>query len=237
MKVVKILKILNQILYTGINDTSSQHSSRAKEIFFKFQLILSISILIVIIIISTIYFNNLYKNEKLATSLISNYNVYKLYNSPNSASSQEYSNYENLPNNQNTNSNSNSLNTIFGIIEIPKIAVYYPIFNNISEDLLKISPCRFSGESLNKNDNICIAGHNYDNSLFFSKIVDLSNGDEIFIFDNSGEKYIYYVYDIYEVNQHDLSPIFDYDKNTRTLTLVTCNNFNSNRIIVRAKQK
>lgn len=103
--------------------------------------------------------------------------------------------------------------------------------------MLKIAPCRFSGESLVENDNICIAGHNYDNSLFFSKIGDLSTGDEILIFDNSGKEYVYYVYDIYEVDQHDLSPIFDYDNTTKTLTLVTCNNLNSNRIIVRAEQK
>lgn len=113
MKVVRILKILNQILYNGTNDIATQRSSKSKEIFFKLQLVLSISIIVVIIVICCIYFNNLYKNEKLATSLISNYNVYKLYSSQNSSDSQEYSSYESLPSNQEANSNSSPLNTLF----------------------------------------------------------------------------------------------------------------------------
>lgn len=125
----------------------------------------------------------------------------------------------------------------FGIIEIPKIDLYYPVFSNLSEDLLKISPCKFYGNTPDTNGNICIAGHNYDNSLFFSKLSTLSENDEIYIFDNNGNQYVYLVYNIYEVMDSDLSPIFDYEQNEKTLTLVTCNNFNSNRIILKAKQK
>lgn len=125
----------------------------------------------------------------------------------------------------------------FGIIEIPKIDLYYPVFSNLSEDLLKISPCKFYGNTPDTNGNICIAGHNYDNSLFFSKLSTLSENDEIYIFDNNGNQYVYLVYNIYEVIDSDLSPIFDYEQNEKTLTLVTCNNFNSNRIILKAKQK
>ena len=123
----------------------------------------------------------------------------------------------------------------FGIIEIPKINLYYPVFSHLTEELLKISPCKFYGDSPNVNGNICIAGHNYDNSLFFSKISTLSQNDEIYIFDNNGTQYTYLVYAIYEVTQSNLSPIFDYEANEKTLTLVTCNNLNSNRIILKAK--
>ncbi len=125
----------------------------------------------------------------------------------------------------------------FGMIEIPKINLYYPVFSYLTEDLLRISPCKFYGDSPDVNGNICIAGHNYDNVLFFSKLSSLSENDEIFIYDNNGNQYIYLVYDIYEVLESDLSPIFDYEENEKTLTLVTCNNFNANRIIVKAKQK
>lgn len=124
----------------------------------------------------------------------------------------------------------------FGIIEIPKIGLYYPVFSYLTEDLLKVSPCKFSGDDLDVNGNICIAGHNYDNSLFFSKISTLSQNDEIYIFDHNGRKYVYLTYAIYEVSESDLSPVLDYEPNEKTLTLVTCNNFNSNRIILKAKQ-
>ena len=125
----------------------------------------------------------------------------------------------------------------FGIIEIEKINLYYPVFSHLTEELLKISPCKFYGDTPNANGNICIAGHNYDNSLFFSKISTLSINDTISIFDNNGIQYIYYVYNIYEVSETELSPVLDYNNNEKTLTLVTCNNFNSNRIILKAKQK
>ena len=124
-----------------------------------------------------------------------------------------------------------------GIIQIPKINLYYPVFSYLTEDLLKIAPCKFYGDTPDVNGNICIAGHNYDNSLFFSKLSTLSLDNEIYIFDSNGSEYIYLVYDIYEVEDTNLSPVFDYEENEKTLTLVTCNNFNSNRIILKAKQK
>lgn len=125
----------------------------------------------------------------------------------------------------------------FGIIQIPKIDLYYPVFSHLTEELLKTSPCKFYGDTLDKNGNVCIAGHNYDNSLFFSKISTLNKKDEIFIFDKNGKQYIYTVYEEYEVAPNDLSPILNYPENEKILTLVTCNNFNSNRIVLRAKQK
>ena len=159
------------------------------------------------------------KKENFSENLISSYNVYRLYSS---------SENKEIP---------TSDKGLFGIIEIPKINLYYPVFSHLTEDLLKISPCKFYGETPLDDGNICIAGHNYDNSLFFSKIYSLSQNDKIFIFDNNGIQYIYFVDRIYEVDQSNLSPVLEYEANEKTLTLVTCNNFNSNRIIVKAKQK
>ena len=125
----------------------------------------------------------------------------------------------------------------FGIIEIPKINLYYPIFSTLSEELLKIAPCKFYGNAPSQNGNICIAGHNYHNSSFFSQLSALSQNDEIYLFDTNGIKYIYLVYDIYEVKSSDLSPIYNYKKNSKILTLLTCDNSGFNRIIIRAQQK
>ena len=41
----------------------------------------------------------------------------------------------------------------------------------------------------------------------------------------------------YEVKEDDLSPISNYNHNEKTLTLITCNNLNNNRFIIKAKQK
>ncbi len=207
---------MNQILNTKLK----QNKKFDKKYFFKFQFILSIVFILILIIIFIFYINSLNQKQKISNSLIDNYNFLKLYS--------EYTD-----NNVNNISNNNNL---FGIIEIPKINIYYPIFSETTEELLKIAPCKCYGSSLDSNDNICIAGHNYNNSLFFSNINTLNPNDQIFIYDNTGKKYIYAVFDLYEVKHSDLSPIFNYNKNSKELTLITCNNLNNNRIIVKAKQ-
>lgn len=210
---------MNQILCTKIKNDKKLNSH-----LFKVQF--TISIIIIVILIGFIVYTSysLQNKENLSNNLIGNYNIYKLY--------------ADVSNNNNESSNKDTQeNNLFGIIEIPKINLYYPIFSSLSEDNLKVSPCKFYGDSLTKNDNICIAGHNYNNNMFFSKINLLSSNDEIFIYDNLGKKYTYIVFKNYEVKEDDLSPIYDYDKNTKELTLITCNNLNNNRFIIKAKQK
>lgn len=206
---------MNQILSTKL-----KHSKNRKN-FYMVQFTISVVLIIIFIIIIIYYIYSLNKKQKISKSVLNNYNIYKLY------SNQTENELENLTEN----------NNLFGIIEIPKINIYYPIFSETTEELLKIAPCKFYGNSLNANDNICIAGHNYNNSLFFSHINSLDFNDEIFIYNNSGKKYIYNVFDIYEVKPSDLSPIFNYNKRSKELTLITCNNLNNNRIIVKAKQE
>lgn len=214
---------MNQILITKLKSSKNRLNYKR---FFTFQFSISILILLVIIIFIMFYINSLHKKQAISSKLISNYNIYKLYsNISEDASSNESS--------ETFNRNSR----LFGAIEIPKINIFYTIFSETTEELLKIAPCKFYGDSLNKNGNLCIAGHNYNNSMFFSNINLLKNDDEIFIYDNDGNKYIYYVFDMYEVRPSDLSPIFNYNSNSKELTLITCNNLNSNRIIVKAKQK
>lgn len=221
-------QILNQPSYNYLNNDSNNISNnkkkdsnnyKFKKIFaLKFQLFFSTILTVLFIVLLYFYLHSLYKKESLSSSLISNYSIYKLYadNSSDQTSFIE--------------------NNLLGIIEIPKIEIYYPIFSRLDENLLKISPCKIYGESPNEFGNLCIAGHNYNNSLFFSNINLLNIGDEINIYDNCGNKYIYTIFDNYEVQENDVSPIFDYPENEKIVTLVTCNNFNNNRIIIKAKQ-
>lgn len=222
---------MNQILYTKFRNEKKETKREDRKIlnnknskiklnkkFFKLQFFFSIFIVFLVICYFTYYTISLKNKENLSNNLINNYNISKLY-----------ANY-------NSSENMNPNNNIFGILEIPKINLYYPIFSSLSDDLLKIAPCKFHGESPNQNGNLCIAGHNYDNSLFFSNIGKLLENDEIFIYDNLGDKYVYHVFDVYEVNYSDLSPVTKYDTNIKQLTLITCNNLNSKRIVVKAKQ-
>lgn len=126
---------------------------------------------------------------------------------------------------------------IFGTIKIPKINLVYVVFRNLNEELLKISVCKFSGEELEENGNIAIAGHNYNDERFFGKVKELEIGDEIRIEDLKGKEFIYKVSEVYETSPEDISCLEYNEKNIKELTLVTCNNSNGKRIIVKAAIK
>lgn len=154
--------------------------------------------------------------------MITSYNVSKLYNETTTKTSETYE--------------VNGLTcTIIGFIEIPKIGISYPILSETNDELLKIAPCRLSGPFPNQDGNLCIAGHNYDNSKFFSKISSLEINDEIIITDINNNQESYYVFENNEVVEQDLSPLEISDGVTKQVTLITCNNITSNRIIIKAK--
>lgn len=201
---------MNQILETKLKKFKSNKN------FFKMQLTISIFFIIIFVIILILHFNSNSNKEKISSDISSNYNLYKLYSESHSETSTD--------------------DEILCTIEIPKINIKYPVFSKFDDELLKISPCRFYGRSPKEYGNLCIAGHNYNNSKFFSNLFLLNNGDEIFLYDNSEQKFIYKVFSYYEVSSSDMSPILDYDRNIKQLTLVTCNNLNQNRLIIKAKQ-
>lgn len=213
---------MNQILITPNKKNENEIQSFSYKInknIFKFQFVISIFLAISLSSAVGYYHYSMKNKEKISNKIIDNYNITRLYSNNSSETSKE------------------PMNNLFGIIEIPKLNIYYPVFSTLTDEQLKISPCKFYGETPQENSNICIAGHNYNNSMFFSTLSSLKKNDAIYIYDNLGNKYNYYVFDFYEVAENDLSPIFDYENNIKQLTLVTCNNFNSSRLIVKAKQK
>lgn len=212
---------MNQILQTDLKEKKSRLEKLRK--FLKIQLYFSV--IFMIIIVSVISYNNfnLHRKEKYSNQILTNYNITKLYSNLNSSSSEIQSSKDDIENSH-----------IIGILEIPKINIYYPVFSTYDDELLKICPCKFYGPSPGKSGNLCIAGHNYDNNKFFSKINELTINDKIIIYNNSNDRFFYSVFDIYEVKFDDLSPVYSYDKTSKQLTLITCNNLNNNRIIVKA---
>ena len=198
---------MNQILFNG-------NENNKKTYIFKLQFIISIIFaFITIVIIYSIYIkdNNLENISKILDKNIKLYNVYNI---------EKTEREEKL---------------YFGRIIIDKIGLEYTVFNLYNEELLKISPCKFNGKSLNDKSNICIAAHNYNDDRFFGRIDELNIKDTIKIEDLKGEEYIYTIYDIFETKDNDLS-ILKSNKNYE-LTLLTCNNSNNKRIIIKAYRK
>lgn len=203
---------MNQILNTIIINKESKLKH------LKVQLFISFLAFFFFLLTYFFYKIQLKKEDEISKAFSSGYEIYKLYSEK--------------------NLNENYIDSdILGIISITKINIEYPFFYGYNDDLLKIAPCRFYGEMPNINSNLCITGHNYEDDRFFGRIDELINDDEIIIEDNFKNKYVYIVYDKYEVENNDLSPIDEYDKNSCTLTLITCNNLNKKRIIIKAKLK
>lgn len=128
--------------------------------------------------------------------------------------------------------------TMIGEINIPSIKITYPIIlpDNIDtiDSLLRISVCKFHGANPNEIGNLCIVGHNYRNTKFFSKVPTLKNGDIIEIKDLSGKVIKYKVYDKYLVDPNDVSCTSQLTNGKREVTLITCTNDNKQRYIIKA---
>lgn len=123
---------------------------------------------------------------------------------------------------------------IVGIISIPSIKISYPILSETSDDLLKISVCKFMGPEPNSIGNLCIAGHNFTNTRAFSQLNKVKNGDIIEITDLSGKKIEYKIYDNFVVSPTDLSCTSQRTNGKREVTLITCTNGIKQRRIVKA---
>lgn len=148
---------------------------------------------------------------------------------------------EKKDNNQYTETIAGYNYAIVATINIPKINVQYPIFKGetgTKEEttaLLKYSPIEFWGHGPNKVGNFCVAGHNYRNTKFFSKVPTLENGDIIEI--TADKKTVQYeVYNKFQVDPNDNSCTTQLTNGKRIVTLITCTNDNKERVIVQAKE-
>lgn len=123
-----------------------------------------------------------------------------------------------------------------GQINIPSINSNYPILSETTDALLKISVCKFWGCEPNEVGNLCIAGHNYRNTRFFSKVPGLTVGDKIEITDLSGRIIEYSVYDKFTVDPTDVSCTSQLTNGKKIVTLITCTNDSKQRVVVKAKE-
>ena len=129
---------------------------------------------------------------------------------------------------------------MIGTIEIPKTNVKYPIIEKVTKrSLEKAVAVEWPQPDpvLNEVGNVVIAGHNYRNNRFFSKVPTLSIGDRIRITDAEGKKINYTVFDKYEVKPSNTECIEDVPgkENKRIVTIITCTNDSKKRVIVQAE--
>lgn len=198
---------MNQILF-------NKEINKKKVFIFKFQFIISVVFIIISIFIILVKYNEEENFKNISKTLDKRTELLSIYNAT-------------LPENDN--------NIYFGKIIIDKINLEYNVFNKYDESLLKIAPCKFYGKNLHEKGNICIAAHNYNDNRFFGKLDKLEIKDIIKMIDLKNDEYDYIVYDIFETTEDDIS-VLKGNKNFE-LTLLTCNNSNNKRIIIKAYRK
>lgn len=195
---------MNQILVTKLKKNNKK--------FFKIQFVFSLAIIISLCIYYIYNENKSRKLEEISAILSKNIELSQMYNAEKQIISK---------------------NSYLGKIVIEKIDVEYPVFNDFNEELLKIAPCKFYGVDIGEQGNICIAGHNYNDNRFFGRLDELSLKDEIKLVDLNEKEYLYTVFDIFETDETNVDSVIR-KKKSHELTLLTCNNSNKKRIVVKA---
>ena len=126
-----------------------------------------------------------------------------------------------------------------GIVRIPKINVNYPILAQTTNvEIMKVSPYKFWGADPNEVGNLCIIGHNYRRKgVFFSDVLSLTVGDIVEIQDLSQRTIEYEIYDIHTVDPSNTDDTTQKTNGRKEVTLITCTDDSSQRIIVKCKEK
>ena len=95
---------------------------------------------------------------------------------------------------------------IIGTLEIPKTKLKCNILNEVTKRSIEIAVGKmYTTGGLNQPGNTVIYGHNYRNSLFFSKNDELEVGDKFYITDEEGNKLTYTIYDKFITTSTDTS--------------------------------
>ena len=127
-------------------------------------------------------------------------------------------------------------NSMMGYVEIPKIDVTEPIYHYSHEISLGKGIGHIHGSSLpvgGKSTHSVLTGHRgLPNQKFFSDLDKVSIGDKFYIH-VLGEVLVYRVYDIQEIEPHDVGVLFIEDDKD-LVTLVTCTPYgvNTERLLV-----
>ncbi len=124
---------------------------------------------------------------------------------------------------------------VLGTIEIPAIDLHYPILEKANTRALETSVGFLYGAGINQVGNSVIAGHNYRNGLFFSNNKKLNIGDTIYITDNSKNRLTYKIYQKFETTPEDVSFYSRDTGGVPEITLTTCNDNSSKRLIILAR--
>lgn len=127
---------------------------------------------------------------------------------------------------------------IVGTIRIPKTGIEYPVLSQVTKKSLETSVAILYGPGVNVPGNTVIVGHNYRNKRFFSNNDKLASGDEVILTDVYGETVTYIIYNMYYTSPDDAEYMLrNVEEGVREISLSTCNDDSSQRLIIWAREK
>lgn len=124
-----------------------------------------------------------------------------------------------------------------GIITCEKIDLVYAIVEGTKDENIGVAIGHFvDSAGIGEEGNCALAGHNGGTyGRYFGDIKKLEKDDPVVLTDLRGYEYTYNVTDIFVVNPEDVYVVEDLGKAGKFLTMVTCTQHGSKRLIVRAK--
>lgn len=127
--------------------------------------------------------------------------------------------------------------SVDSILMIPSLQIKYPVLTETSVELLKISINKFWGGEPNTVGNYCVVGHNYSGSgKMFGKLSKIKMGDIVQLQDASGRTIDYSVYNKFIVEPNDVSATSQLTNGKKEITLITCANSGTQRLIVKCRE-
>lgn len=223
------LNIIEKKVYDNYMDernetkrTKNTHKSSSSNRFYLFQFLFSCLTAICFLMFFFIRAFYLNKKSSISDELLKTYQIATLY-----ANSTDYSTQQ-----LQAEIYHGTTPFVIGMIKIDKINLNYPILSQSSKELLNISVCRFAGPMPNEIGNLCIAGHNYVDYKFFSRLHELEKGDKIKLYDLNGQMKEYVISRKYETKADDISCTSQNTNGKVLLTLLTCNNVSGKRLVL-----
>lgn len=125
---------------------------------------------------------------------------------------------------------------MLGKINIPKTKCEYPILAEVTKRSIEVAVAYLYGPGLNEPGNTVIVGHNYRNGMFFSNNKKLVIGDMVYI-TSASETVAYQIYNIYQTTPDDAEYMRRDTGGAREISLSTCTDDSSARLIIWAKEK
>lgn len=122
---------------------------------------------------------------------------------------------------------------VLGKIIIEDIGVEQYILDSTEDTALEKGVGKLYGGTLNNYGNFCIAGHNYEN--VFQKLSEMEVGDNFIIVDTDLSETTYQIKEIFSAEPDDLKCLLQNDEKVE-ITLVTCENGATTRLIVKAEE-